>query len=289
MAIQRIEAIPTLPKRPLDSNKGMYGTVLVIAGGRGMGGAAALVGAGALRSGAGKVKIACPVEVQPTVASFDPCYMAYPLPCDDEGLIRFPAARMALEQLLEGADVLAIGPGLGRSEAVRELVRWAVDAVDVPTVVDADALNALVGQAEILRNLDRPVILTPHPGEFARLVGKSVAEVQADRANLAAEFAAHEHVIIVLKGHGTVVTDGQRLYVNSSGNPGMATGGTGDVLGGVIAALLGQKLPAFEAAVLGTYAHGLAGDIARDNSGEVGMTAGDLVDGLADTFQHLAG
>ena len=289
MSIQRIEAIPTLPKRPLDSNKGMYGTVLVVAGGRGMGGAAALVGAGALRSGAGKVKIACPSEVQPTVASFDPCYMAYPLPCDNEGLIRFPAARVVLEQLLEGADVLAIGPGLGRSEAIRELVRWAVDAVDVPTVVDADALNALVGQTEILRNLDRPVILTPHPGEFARLVGKPVAEVQADRSNLAAAFAVHEHVVMVLKGNATVVTDGHRLYVNTSGNPGMATGGTGDVLGGVIAALLGQTLPAFEAAVLGTYAHGLAGDIARDNSGEVGMTAGDLVDGLPDTFQHLAG
>jgi NAD(P)H-hydrate epimerase len=289
MAVERVESIPTLPKRPRDSHKGLYGTVLVLAGGRGMAGAAALCGAGGLRSGAGLVRVACPAEVQPTVASFEPSYMTYPLPNDDHGLIRFEPAREALGPLLETADVLAVGPGLGRSDDVRKLVRWVVESVQIPTVIDADGLNALAGQAECLKSLKRPVVVTPHPGEFARMAGKaSAAEVQADRQGQAVAFAGLSgHLVVVLKGDGTVVTDGRRVFVNTTGNPGMASGGVGDVLTGVVAALIGQKLPAFEAAQLGVYAHGLAGDIARDQSGEIGMIAGDVVDSLADAFYHL--
>jgi NAD(P)H-hydrate epimerase len=159
---------------------------------------------------------------------------------------------------------------------------------DRPIVLDADGLNMLVGQADLLAGLKHPAILTPHPGEFARLTGKDIATVQQDRVKHAAELASmSEPLIVVLKGAGTVVTDGRRYFVNSTGNPGMATGGSGDVLTGVISALLGQKMPAFEAALLGVFVHGLAGDIARDDHGEIGMIAGDIVDSLPDAFVHL--
>ncbi len=288
MTIERVTTLPTLPKRPAESHKGRFGTILVLAGGRGMAGAAALAGASALRSGAGLVRVATSAEVQPTVAGFEPCYMTYPLVCDGEGLIRFEPNRNTLERFLEQADVLALGPGLGQSDELRELVHWVVESAKVPTVLDADALNLLAGQTHTLADLKRPVILTPHPGEFARLTGRSVAEIQGDREAHAAALAQADNLIVVLKGANTVVTDGARLYVNTTGNPGMATGGAGDVLTGVIAALIGQKLPAFEAAQLGVYVHGLAGDIARDQNGEIGMIAGDIVDGLSDAFYHLS-
>lgn len=288
MSVDRVEAIPSLPKRPEDSHKGLFGTVLVLAGGRGMAGAAALSGAAALRSGAGLVRIACPAEVQPTVATFEPCYMTVPLPNDANGLISFDAARPILLHYLAQSDVLAMGPGLGQSDDLRSLTRWALESVEVPTVLDADGLNALVGQTHLLQNLKRPVVITPHPGEFSRLVGLPTAEIQADREAHAVKLAQHYNLIVVLKGAKTVVTDGHRIYVNNTGNPGMATGGAGDVLTGVIAALIGQKLEPFEAAQLGVYIHGLAGDIARDHDGEIGMIAGDIVDALADAFYHLS-
>jgi ADP-dependent NAD(P)H-hydrate dehydratase len=288
MAVERIDALPTLPKRPADSNKGMYGSVLVIAGSRGMAGAAALVGASALRSGAGLVRVACPAEVQPTVASFEPSYMTYPLDQDDDGLIQFKSARKTIARLLEKADVLAIGPGLGQSPGIRDLVQWVIEEVQIPTLLDADSLNALAGQTETLANLRRPVVLTPHPGEFARLTGRSIGEIQSDREGHALALAQADDLVVLLKGVNTVITDGRRVAINSTGNPGMATGGAGDVLTGVIAALMGQKLPAFEAAQLGAYVHGLAGDIARDQNGMVSLIAGDIVDSLADAFYHLS-
>ncbi len=285
MAMQQVDSLPVLKPRVQDGHKGLYGTVLVIAGGRGMAGAAALCGASALRSGAGLVRVATAAEVQPTVASFEPCYMTYPLPHDSEGLIRLEPSIPALERLIASADVVALGPGLGQSDDIRKLVRWVIESTDKPTVIDADGLNALAVEPGLLSALSRPVILTPHPGEFARLTGADVAAVQADRINSAARFAVtSEHLVIVLKGAGTVVTDGKRFYVNRTGNPGMATGGAGDVLTGVIAALVGQRLPAFESAQLGVYIHGLAGDIARDQSGMIGMIAGDIVDSLPDAF-----
>jgi NAD(P)H-hydrate epimerase len=287
MPVERIEVIPSLPKRPADSHKGLYGRILVVAGGRGMAGAAGLCGGSCLRSGAGLVRVACPAEVQPTVASFEPSYMTLPLPNTADGFLAFEPARDALGTALEAADVLAVGPGLGLSDDTRRFVRWVLESVEQPTVLDADGLNALVGQTELLQSLKRPVVITPHPGEFARLAGKSSKDVQADREGAAVSLAGAKNLVVVLKGAGTVVTDGRRLFVNTTGNPGMATGGSGDVLTGVIAALIGQGLPAFEAAQLGVYVHGLAGDIARDQSGEIGMIAGDIVDSLADAFYHL--
>ena len=289
MSLERIEKLPRLAERPRDAHKGMFGSILALAGSRGSAGAAALLGAGALRSGAGLVRVMSPEEVQPTVASFEPSYMTYPVPQDPEGLACLAGGRKALERFLPTADVLAMGPGLGQSADLRELVRWVVESVEVPTVLDADALNNLAGQTEVLGKLRRPVVITPHPGEFSRLTGRPISEIQGDRELHATEMARHaDGLIIVLKGTETLVTDGRRIYKNTTGNPGMATGGSGDVLTGVIAALIGQDLAPFDAACLGVYAHGLAGDIARDQNGTVGLIAGDVVDALADAFQHLA-
>ena len=287
MTPERIETVPTLPPRPRDSNKGRFGSVLVVAGSRGMAGAAALCGAAALRSGAGLVRIATPAEVQPTVASFEPSYMTYPLPCDENGLIQLTTAQPILERLVKTASVIAVGPGLGQSDDIRQLVRFLISSAGKPLVIDADGLNALAGQTDLLSGLSHPVIVTPHPGEFARLIGAQIAEVQSDRIGRATRMAAlSESLVVVLKGAGTVVTDGARYYINTTGNPGMATGGTGDVLTGVIAALLAQNLTPFEAAQIGVFIHGLAGDIARDQNGEIGMIAGDMIDALPDAFVH---
>ena len=287
MDLTQIDKIPDLPPRPADSHKGRFGTVLVIAGSRGMAGAAALCGASALRSGAGLVRVATPSEVQPTVASFEPSYMTYPLASNDEGMIDFDRSLPALQRLADAANVVAVGPGLGQSDDIRKLLRWLFASTDKPLVVDADGLNVLAGSMELLDRLKRPVILTPHPGEFGRLSGMSIAQVQADRLAAAAQLAGrYDSLVMVLKGHRTVVCDGHRYYINQTGNPGMATGGSGDVLTGVIAALLGQHLPTFDAAQLGVYIHGLAGDIARDQSGVIGMIAGDIVDALPNAFDH---
>ncbi len=289
MATERYETIPSLKPRESETNKGDYGAVLVIGGGRGLAGAIALAGAGALRSGAGRVTVACPFEVQPTVAQFEPSYMTYPLADDGTGHIDFPKCAPELEKLLTEVSALVVGPGLGRTEKTHALLRWVLHSVTIPTVIDADGLNNLHNHAGLLENLKQPIILTPHPKEFARLTGDSLEAIQADREGHATRFASKYGLIVVLKGASTVVADGRRVYVNKTGNPGMATGGSGDVLGGVIAAIIGQGLDPFEAAVLGVYAHGLAGDIAKDQNGEVGMIAGDIVDSLADAFVHLGG
>lgn len=286
--LQFVTDVPVLPSRPRDSHKGRFGNVLIVAGSRGMAGAAALCGAAALRSGAGLVRVACPSEIQPTVASFEPSYMTYPLDTDDDGLIRFAAAVPILKRLIEPASVVAIGPGLGQSDEIRQLVRFLITETDKSLVIDADGLNALAGQVDLLSRISRTVVLTPHPGEFARLRQMSISQVQADRAGQAAALASMApDLVVVLKGAGTVVTDGKRCYVNTTGNPGMATGGTGDVLTGVIAALLAQRVAGFEAAQMGVFVHGLAGDIARDHDGEIGMIAGDIVDALPDAFVHF--
>jgi ADP-dependent NAD(P)H-hydrate dehydratase len=276
---QVVTQVPKLAPRPADSNKGNFGHVLVVAGSRGMSGAAVLSASAALRGGAGIVRAAVPQEILPIVAGGNPCYLTAPLPQDDEGRIS-AGAEKALLDLTASHDVLALGPGLGRSPGLNALVHALLEKTALPLVLDADGLNALQGHTDRLRHRSAPLILTPHPGEFARLCGTDVATVGADRQGLAVKFAAEHRVVLVLKGHGTVVTDGRQVYVNTTGNPGMATGGTGDVLTGLVAALLGQGLAPFAAAQLGVYVHGLAGDRARDRVGEVSLIASDLLDEL---------
>lgn len=284
---QRVSELPELPSREADSHKGSYGRVLIVAGSRGMSGAAVLCGSAALRSGAGLVELAVPGEIQPIVAMANPCYMTLGLAADEHGRLREQCERHLLDHV-QLADVVAIGPGLGRSPAMADVVRCILRETVRTVVVDADALNALVEQVEVLDERPAPTILTPHPGEFARLVGLNTEQVQRDRLNLAVQFAGRHNVVLALKGHGTIVTDGQRVFENSTGNPGMATGGTGDVLTGLVAALVAQGLPPFEAAQLGVYLHGLAGDLASVELGEISLIASDLLQYLPRAFRSLS-
>lgn len=279
--------LPRLPPRVARSHKGDYGRVLVVGGSRGMAGAAALAGIAALRSGAGLVRVAVPEVVQATVAGFEPSYMTVGLPADEEGRL-CAEARPVLRAQLPWATAVAVGPGLGQSAAIGELVCDAYGSCQQPMVVDADGLNALAQRPDLLAPPAGPRVLTPHPGEFARLTGLSIAQVQHDRDGQAAHFAARWGVVVVLKGHGTCVTDGERSFVNPTGNPGMATGGTGDVLTGVLAALLAQGMPPLAAARLGVYVHGLAGDLAAASLGEVSLVASDLLRYLPEAFRRCA-
>jgi NAD(P)H-hydrate epimerase len=240
------ELLPKLPPRRAESHKGDYGRVLVLGGSRGMAGAPSLAAMTALRSGAGLVTVATPASAQPTVAAFSPCYMTIPLVEDDYGIADF-ANVVDLAPARERFDVWAIGPGLGQSEGATELVAQLYREVPRPMVVDADGLNALAAalkrNPQALDKLAGPRILTPHPGEFARLAGTAPTGGPADRAAQAAKLCQRDSsrkTVVVLKGHRTVICDGERFAVNQTGNPGMATGGTGDCLTGVIAGLLGQ-------------------------------------------------
>ena len=252
-----------LPARRPDGHKGTYGRVLVVAGRRGMTGAAVLSGSAALRGGAGLVQVACPADVQDVVSAGNPCYLT--AGWGDNPLV-------VVLPLAEAADVLAVGPGLGD---VGGFVRDLLLAVPgKPAVVDADGLRAFIADPP---RRTATTVLTPHPGEFARLVGKTVPEVQADRTGLAKGLAAKLGAVVLLKGTATVVTDGDRVSRNATGNPGMATGGTGDVLTGLLAAFLGLGLSGFDAAVLGAWVHGRAGDLAAEVLGQTALTAADVL------------
>jgi ADP-dependent NAD(P)H-hydrate dehydratase len=274
-----ITQLPGLTPRRADSNKGDFGRILIVAGSRGMSGAAILCASAALRSGAGLVYLATPQSVQPIAAAANPCYLTIPLPEDSDGRLA-EAEEAEIVALAQKNDIVSLGPGLGRSDVLTRMVGSILQKIKSPVVLDADGLNALQGQTKYLTEREAPLIMTPHPGEFARLSGMETATVQAQRRELAVRFAVEHHVTLVLKGYGTVVTDGRRVYVNTTGNAGMATGGTGDVLTGTIAALLGQGLEPFAAAQLGVHLHGLAGDLARDELGEISLIATDLLDFL---------
>jgi NAD(P)H-hydrate epimerase len=270
--------LPILPPRAGGANKGAFGRVLVIAGSRGMSGAAVLCGSAALRGGAGLVRVATPQAIRPEVAVGNPCYMTAPMLEDGGGQVGRTAIP-ELSTMAEASDVVALGPGLGRGPEVTDVVTALLATVDRPLVLDADGLNA-IGQNHAALKSDAPRILTPHPGEFARLIGQDVKTVQASRRELAEHYAKANGVVLVLKGQGTIVTDGQRVYQNTTGNPGMGTGGAGDVLTGLIAALLGQGVEPFAAAQLGVYLHGRAGDLVAQELGEAGMIASDLLSRL---------
>jgi NAD(P)H-hydrate epimerase len=283
--VEEVE-LPRLPPRQAESNKGNFGKVLVIAGSRDMAGAAVLAALAALRGGAGLVRLAVPRGIQPIVAASNPCYTTAGLPEDADGRFASSAAE-SLVELAASQDVIALGPGLGQGAGPRAVVEKLLACLTKPLVLDADGLNAVVGRSRELLATGLPRILTPHPGEFARLLGVDVLTVQANRRTLAVDFARTHGVVLVLKGHKTIVTDGRRFAVNRTGNPGMATGGTGDVLTGLTAALVGQGLGLFEAARLATHVHGLAGDLARDDLGEFSLIAADLPTYLPQAFRKL--
>jgi NAD(P)H-hydrate epimerase len=268
-------ALPHLPPRSLESHKGDFGRALLIGGSRGMAGSISLSGMAALRGGAGLVKLAVPDVCVETVAGFEPSYMTVPLPCDERGRIS-AAAREPLAAAVQEATCIACGPGLGQTDDLREIIEWLYTSVDKPMVFDADGLNNLAKRSEPLAGAGGARILTPHPGEFGRLARESNLSTDAAQER-AAELASRFGVVLVLKGHRTLVTDGRERFRNSTGNPGMATGGTGDVLTGLTTALLGQGLSAVDAACLAVHIHGRAGDLAAQELGQVAMIASDLL------------
>jgi NAD(P)H-hydrate epimerase len=285
-----------LEARARESNKGSYGHVLVIGGSLGKAGAAAMAGFAALRAGAGLSTVATAKSALATVASFHPELMTEPLAETKSGTISLRALRAGFDSLLE-RKTLAIGPGISRNPETAEFVRSIVSGRDNAMVVDADALNAFAAAelpassshtepSHTLNGHGRTLVITPHPGEMSRLTGLSIAEIQANRLEVARNFAREHELIVVLKGHRTLVVaaDGT-VWGNATGNPGMATGGTGDVLTGIISGLIAQfPQDALAATALGVYLHGLAGDLASESLGENSLVATDLIKFLARAF-----
>jgi NAD(P)H-hydrate epimerase len=273
--------------RESDSHKGDFGHVLIVAGSRGKTGAAHLAAVGALRSGAGLVSVATPRSSQTIVAAMGAEYMTVPLEETPEGRVAVGAVQSILD--LE-QDVIAVGPGLGTGADVRIFVQDLVEKSETPLVLDADALNVLAFDPDLLQTNagSRPIIITPHPGEMARLINTTVDKVQASRLDVAREFAVQHQIYVVLKGYRTLIaTPDGNVFINPLGNPGMATGGTGDVLTGVLAAWLAQLLDAEAACKIAVYLHALAGDLSEADEGEVAMTAGDLAAHLGDAVLEL--
>ena len=285
--LEASEAAQLLPARPRDAHKGTFGRVLMLAGSVGFTGAAAMTSEAALRVGAGLVTLGIPRSLNDIMEVKLTEVMTRPLP-ETESLTLASEARDEIMGLLNDADVVALGPGLSRVPETVSLVQSLCKEIRIPKVIDADGLNALAEDRDVLTELGPGTILTPHPGEMARLMGCSVADVQSDRIGVAQNFAKERGVVLVLKGAPTVIADPQgTVYLNTTGNPGLASGGTGDVLTGAIAGFLAQGLDLADAAILGVYVHGLAGDMAAMTQGEVGMLAGDVLHHLPSAIQQL--
>jgi NAD(P)H-hydrate epimerase len=279
-----IENIPRLKPRPGDAHKGDFGKVCIIAGSVGMSGAAALAGRSALRAGAGLVRVAVPKSVLPIVASIEPSFTTIPLAEDTAGRISAKAINTILNAVSEN-DALAFGPGVGTSSALRSVLETLIKQEQLRLLIDADGLNNLSRIKDWAAKLKATLILTPHPGEIKRLwAGLFREQLPPDRQKQAVQLAQRTKTVVALKGAGTVVTDGQKVFINKTGNPGMATAGSGDVLTGVMTALIGQGLSNLDAAVLGVYIHGLAGDIAAKKTGQVSLMATDIIESLPEAF-----
>lgn len=288
--MREITEIPKLEPRAVNGHKGTFGKVLIVGGSVGMSGAPALMGRAALRSGSGLVRVAVPQSIQPIVAVLEPCYTTIGL-CDKNGQLS-PKAVTELAKLLPDNDAAAFGPGAGTGTGVKEVLLSLLAIEGLKLVVDADGLNVLSdcgGPGGWVDKKRANVILTPHPGEMKRIWNSVFREPRPEkRTDCATKFAEMTNSIVVLKGAGTVVTDGERVFVNDTGNPGMATAGSGDVLTGVITALTGQGLSLFDAAVLGVHAHGLAGDAAAKIHGQISMIATDIIDHLGHAFIQVS-
>lgn len=294
--MDRGTASALLPWRDPSSHKGDYGHVLIVAGSRGKSGAAILMARGCLRSGAGLVTVASPASAQPIIAASVAEAMTEPLSETASGAIA-RSALPKLRELVSTRDVLATGPGIGTDPETSKVLREMIAGFEKPMILDADALNilaatrsgAIPGGSGPLFRIGSPAVLTPHPGEAARLIGLSSKEIQADRLGAARRLANESGAVVLLKGHRSLTADPRgKVLVNPTGNPGMATGGTGDVLSGIVAAWLAQGLAPVEAAALSAYVHGAAGDIAARDLGMVSMTAGDLVERLPAAYLSIA-
>ena len=272
--------------RPSRSHKGDFGKVFILAGSEGLTGAARLSAVGALRAGAGLVTLGVPRKVYSILARREAEVMVRPFASTRAGTLALRAFKPIFD-FAKTQDVLAVGPGLSQHFETQELIRRLVSQTRHPLVLDADGLNAFKGHLEVLKYCRRRAILTPHPGEFVRLFGGRLSADDQGRKKRAREAAEKFGVFVVLKGNPTVVASPEgKIYLNRTGNPGMATGGTGDVLTGILAALLGQKFSFWNAARFGVYLHGLAGDMAKRKTGEVSLVAGDILNALADAIKR---
>ena len=265
------EVLDILPDRDSDAHKGNFGRILLLCGSRGYTGAAALAAMGALRCGAGLVYLGVPESIYAIEAVKLTEPIVFPLP-DEDGMLSAQAMNK-ITQMLPNMDSVLIGPGLGQSQGTFTALKAILQQFFGPVVIDADGINVLAGHIDLLRGRTAPTILTPHIGEFTRING----QVCKDRVAEAKEFAANNQVILLLKGHRTVITDGADCYINHTGNPGMAVGGSGDVLAGMITALLGQGIAPLQAAACGAWLHGAAGDICEKEIGQYGMLPSDML------------
>lgn len=275
-----------MPKRPDNAHKGSMGTLLNISGSYSMAGACVLSSLSALRSGVGLVKIALPKSIYPIVSSS--VYEAVYLPLGDDtcSTVDVSSLEYLLSQATESAAVL-LGCGLQNTAKTREFVSEFVLNNDKPILIDADGINALSMNIDILAQTKAPVVLTPHPKEMSRITGYSVEHICANRQQVAQDFAKKFSVTVVLKGHNTIVTDGVSTYVNNTGNSGMAKGGSGDVLSGIIASLMAQGVDVLTSACMGVYIHGLSGDMAAHSLSKTAMLPSDLINTLPQVFRSL--
>lgn len=285
--LEEADLVPLLPVRRAEAHKGDFGHALVVAGSRGKGGAARLCALGALRAGCGLVTAAVPASLQSAMVGRAMEVMTEGLPETAEGSLAWSGERDLL-RALGGKQVVAIGPGLTTHAETKRLVREIVLRARVPVILDADGINAFAEEAGLLSGRGRPLVLTPHPGEMSRLTGVPTAEVQSRRVPLAREFARSRGCYLVLKGHRTLIaTPSGTVYVNPTGNPGMATGGSGDVLTGILAGLIAQGIQVENAVKLGVYLHGLAGDLAAGEVGEMPLLARDVLSRFPKALAHL--
>jgi len=285
--MRKITEVPKLSVRKADAHKGDFGKVCIIAGSTGFSGAAAIAAQSALRGGAGLVRLAVPQSVLPIVAAIEPCYTTIPLAEDSSGKISSKAIDTVLKAVEEN-DIIAFGPGVGVANGVKAVLENLLRQDAIRLVIDADGLNNLAALKNWPDINKANLILTPHPGEMKRLWDALLRKpMPQDRESIAVEFAKAAQAVIVLKGHGTVVADAEKCYVNTTGNPGMATAGAGDVLTGIIAAMCGQGLDNFNASVLGVYVHGLAGDLAAEEKGQISLIAMDIIDYLPQAFKSI--
>jgi NAD(P)H-hydrate epimerase len=279
-----------LSRRRLNAHKGDFGHIFILAGSTRFSGAAVLCAEAAMRTGAGLVTLGIPKSLALAIIKIKPKeVMLLPLPETKDGTISLPGYKK-IKDFIKNIDILVVGPGLSQNRSTQSLVRRVISKIEKPTVIDADGLNALVGHLNLLRaksyELRAKRILTPHPGEMARLLGISIKKVQSKRKEIAKKFAKDYKVTVALKGHDTVVADYRNnLYINKTGNPGMATAGSGDVLSGMIAAFLGQGLDTFNAAKYAVCLHGLAGDLAAKEKTQLGMIASDIIEKIPEAIK----
>lgn len=269
--LSKEDVLSFLPDRDVNTHKGSFGKLLLLCGSKGYTGAPALAALGALRVGAGLVYLGVPESIYAieAIKLMEP--IVFPLP--DEGGMLASAAIKPIEEKIASMDAVLIGPGLGQSAATARIVCWVLENYEGPVIVDADGINVLRAHKDVLRGRTSLTILTPHEGEFCRFGGK----LDAGRTEAALELSRELGAIVLLKGHETVITDGQKVYVNTTGNPGMAVGGCGDVLAGMIAGLIGQGIAPLEAAACAAWLHGAAGDICALEMGQYGMLPSDML------------